>query len=95
MDMMTRIANLTSETMKTLWPEAEGLPGAGELRGLLAVPPDPKMGDYAFPCFRLAKALRMAPPKIACVPNALPKIAAIVGPISLACVTSTMMVMSR
>ena len=63
MDMMTRIAGLTSETMKELWPEAAGLPGAEELRGLLAVPPDPNMGDYAFPCFRLAKALRMAPPK--------------------------------
>ena len=65
MDMMTRIATLTSETLKALWPEAEGLPGAEELRGLLAVPPDPAMGDYAFPCFRLAKSLRMAPPKIA------------------------------
>ena len=65
MDMITRIANLTRETMTSLWPEAEGLPTAEELRGLLAVPPDPAMGDYAFPCFRLAKALRMAPPKIA------------------------------
>ena len=65
MDMMTKIANLTAETMKSLWPEADGLPGAEELRGLLAVPPDPALGDYAFPCFRLAKVLRMAPPKIA------------------------------
>ncbi len=64
-DMMTRIANLTSETMAEIWPEAEDLPAAAELRGLLAVPPDPAMGDYAFPCFRLAKALRTAPPKIA------------------------------
>ena len=65
MDMMTRIAELTAETIKTLWPDAEGLPEAGELRGLLAVPPDPALGDYAFPCFRLAKPLRSAPPKIA------------------------------
>jgi len=65
MDMMTRIARLTVEELKALWPEAEGLPQAEELRGLLAVPPDPAMGDYAFPCFRLAKALRQAPPKIA------------------------------
>ena len=63
--MMTKIANLTSGTMKTLWPETEGLPTSEELRGLLAVPPDPSLGDYAFPCFRLAKVLRMAPPKIA------------------------------
>ena len=65
MDMMTRIANLTLETMTSLWPEAEGLPKAEELRGLLAVPPDPALGDYAFPCFRLAKVLRTAPVKIA------------------------------
>ena len=29
------------------------------------MPPDPALGDYAFPCFRLAKPLRSAPPKIA------------------------------
>ncbi len=63
-DMMSRIAALTAEKIHELWPEAEGLPGAEELRGLLAVPPDPAMGDYAFPCFRLAKALRTAPPRI-------------------------------
>ena len=65
MDTMTRIALLASDCMKSLWPEAKSLPEAEELRGLLAVPPDPALGDYAFPCFRLAKALRMAPPKIA------------------------------
>ncbi len=65
MDTMTRLAVLAADCMKSLWPEAEGLPAAEELRGLLAVPPDPAMGDYAFPCFRLAKPLRMAPPKIA------------------------------
>ena len=65
MDTMSRIAALTAETAASLFPDAQGLPGAEELRGLLAVPPDPAMGDYAFPCFRLAKPLRMAPPKIA------------------------------
>ena len=65
MDMMTKIAELIAEEMKALWPEAEGLPGAEEIRGFLAVPPDPALGDYAFPCFRLAKPLRSAPPKIA------------------------------
>ncbi len=65
MDTMTRIAALTAECMAALWPEAEGLPAQEELRGLLAVPPDPALGDYAFPCFRLARPLRMAPPKIA------------------------------
>ena len=65
MDMKTRIAALAAECMKSLWPDAEGLPAAEELRGLLAVPPDPALGDYAFPCFRLARPLRTAPPKIA------------------------------
>ncbi len=31
----------------------------------LEYPPDEKMGDLAFPCFRLSKAMRMAPPAIA------------------------------
>ncbi len=65
MDMMTRISTLTAQTLANAWPEAAGLPDAGEIRGLLAVPPDPAMGDYAFPVFRLAKVLRMGPPVIA------------------------------
>jgi len=65
MDMMTRIATLTAECLASTWPEAAGLPTADEIRGLLAVPPNREMGDYAFPVFRLAKALRMAPPMIA------------------------------
>ncbi|HPK15093.1 MAG TPA: arginine--tRNA ligase [Clostridia bacterium] len=43
---------------------ATGLP-AEELAGYIETPPDPSMGDYAFPCFRLAKALKKAPPAIA------------------------------
>ncbi len=65
MDTITRIAALTRETMDACWPEKEGIPTAEELRGLLDVPPDPAMGDYAFPCFRLAKALRLSPVAIA------------------------------
>lgn len=33
--------------------------------GMLEIPPDKKMADYAFPCFRLAKQLRKAPALIA------------------------------
>ena len=65
MDTKARIAALAAECIQSLWPETEGLPAAEELRGLLAVPPDPALGDYAFPCFRLAKPLRQGPPKIA------------------------------
>src|SRR6185437_8926399 len=31
----------------------------------LEIPPDPKLGDFAFPCFKLAKSMRKAPPQIA------------------------------
>lgn len=36
-----------------------------EIESMLEIPTDEKMGDYAFPCFRLAKQLRKAPPAIA------------------------------
>lgn len=65
MDMMTRIAALTADCLAAAWPETQGLPDSDEIRSSLAVPPDPAMGDYALPVFRLAKVLRMAPPKIA------------------------------
>ncbi|MCH9679870.1 MAG: arginine--tRNA ligase [Deltaproteobacteria bacterium] len=39
--------------------------GVDEVAGLLAPPPKPELGDLAFPCFRLAKALRKGPPVIA------------------------------
>jgi arginyl-tRNA synthetase len=32
---------------------------------LLRTPPDPDLGDYAFPCFSLAKTWRKPPPQIA------------------------------
>jgi arginyl-tRNA synthetase len=45
---------------------AECLPlSADEVAGLIEVPPDPQMGDYALPCFTLAKQLRKAPNAIA------------------------------
>ena len=31
----------------------------------LEIPPEPKLGDFAFPCFKLAKQLKKAPPHIA------------------------------
>ena len=32
-----------------------------KIEGLIEVPPRPEMGDYAFPCFQLAKVMRKAP----------------------------------
>jgi len=36
-----------------------------EIKEMVEIPADEKMGDYAFPCFKLAKVLRKAPPMIA------------------------------
>ncbi len=36
-----------------------------ELASYIEIPPNSDLGDYAFPCFKLAKALRKAPPMIA------------------------------
>lgn len=36
-----------------------------DLEGYIETPPNPEMGDFAFPCFKLAKELRKAPPAIA------------------------------
>ena len=38
---------------------------AGEIAAALEIPPDTAMGDYAFPCFKLSKALRKSPVMIA------------------------------
>ncbi len=40
-------------------------PGAEEIEGMLEVPPRADMGDYAFPCFTLAKSMKKSPAKIA------------------------------
>jgi len=45
-------------------PQVEGLEKE-EIRKMIEIPADSKMGDYAFPCFKLAKILRKAPPMIA------------------------------
>ena len=38
---------------------------AADVAAMLEVPPDTKLGDYAFPCFKLSKALRKSPMMIA------------------------------
>ena len=36
-----------------------------EILGYIEIPPNDEMGDFAFPCFKLAKVLRKAPNMIA------------------------------
>lgn len=42
----------------------EGL-SANDISALIEIPPKPEMGDFAFPCFRLAKTMHKAPQLIA------------------------------
>ncbi len=56
MDYKKLIAERISEVTKT---------DAEKIENLLEIPPRPEMGDYAFPCFSLAKELKKAPPQIA------------------------------
>ena len=63
MDMRLAVTELLREAVLNAFPDlpADSLPGPEALE----VPPDSSLGDFAFPCFRLARPLRMAPPKIA------------------------------
>ena len=62
MDMRAAIAELVLKGFGKAFPDAEA---PSDIGGLLEVPPDKAMGDFAFPCFRLSRALKMAPPAIA------------------------------
>ena len=44
---------------------AVGGGSAFDIPGLIEIPAESKMGDYALPCFRLAKQMRKAPHLIA------------------------------
>lgn len=59
-DYKEQIANLIAERAG----EKIGL-ATDEISDLIEIPTDRSMGDYAFPCFRLAKQLRKAPQIIA------------------------------
>ena len=62
METKTLIAQIVDEAVRAAYP---GVDAGINYEALLEVPPDSKMGDFAFPCFKLSKALRMGPPMIA------------------------------
>ena len=62
MEMKTLIAQIVDEAVRAAYP---GVDAGINYEALLEVPPDSKLGDFAFPCFKLSKALRMGPPMIA------------------------------
>jgi arginyl-tRNA synthetase len=63
MDFRTSIAALIESGLEKVFGSAAL--DASSIALSLEVPPDAALGDYAFPCFKLAKALRKAPPAIA------------------------------
>ena len=62
MEIKQLIADAIKEAIDKAYP---GVDTGLDYEALLEVPPDSKMGDFAFPCFRLSKSLRMGPPMIA------------------------------
>ncbi len=62
MEIKQLIAEAIKEAIDKAYP---GVDTGLDYAALLEVPPDSKMGDFAFPCFRLSKSLRMGPPMIA------------------------------
>ncbi len=65
MDMKQALSALIADAIENCYMGMDALPSADELSGFLEIPPEREMGDYAFPCFKLSRALRMGPPQIA------------------------------
>lgn len=55
--MKDKIVNLIAE-------QVDGM-SAEEISTYIEIPPKPELGDFAFPCFRLAKSMHKAPNLIA------------------------------
>ena len=58
------MTDIREEIAKILSPHIDGMTEE-EIKQLVEVPADTSHGDYAFPCFKLAKLMRKAPPRIA------------------------------
>ncbi len=55
---------MKSKIIDLLAQNVEGL-SIEDISSLIEIPPKPELGDFAFPCFRLAKTMRKAPQMIA------------------------------
>ena len=51
---------MKNKIVELIAANVEGLTAA-EIADLIEIPPKPELGDFAFPCFRLAKTMRKAP----------------------------------
>lgn len=62
--MTTALQQAVAAAIAAALPPEAGL-DASAVADALTRPPDAELGDFAFPCFKLAKLLRKAPPQIA------------------------------
>ena len=60
MEFKEYIAGRITEAMEIVFGQS-----VDGVEGFLETPPNPDMGDFAFPCFKLSRTLRMGPPAIA------------------------------
>ncbi|MBR4235630.1 MAG: arginine--tRNA ligase [Clostridia bacterium] len=59
MDFAYKAAALAAEAINAVYPGTDI--NADTVAGMLETPPNPEMGDYALPCFKLSKALKKSP----------------------------------
>jgi arginyl-tRNA synthetase len=63
---MERYAKLAAQALNQVLPHLSPEVATAPLQASdLETPPDPKLGDFGFPCFKLAKPLRKGPPQVA------------------------------
>ncbi len=62
MDFKSAVAQAAAQALHSCFPDAQI--DAPALFDMLETPPDPAMGDFALPCFKLSKTLRRAPAQI-------------------------------
>ncbi len=62
MDFKSAVAQAAAQALLSCFPDAQI--DAPALFDMLETPPDPAMGDFALPCFKLSKSLRRAPAQI-------------------------------
>ncbi len=63
--MKETLSKIIYKSLSELYPQIDSLPDESSILEFIEVPPNKEMGDYAFPCFRLSKALRKSPQAIA------------------------------
>ena len=62
MDFKSAVVQAAQEALHSCFPDA--LIDAPALCDMLETPPDPALGDFALPCFKLSKSLRRSPAQI-------------------------------